>query len=48
MSETAIFGPILTGFSFFAAENRFNMRMFPYKLPVIDKINAVKDADSRN
>jgi len=33
--KTAILGPILTGLSFFAAENRFNMGMLQYKLPLI-------------
>jgi len=28
-------GPILTGLSFFSTENRFNIRMLKYKLPLI-------------
>jgi len=33
--KTTILGPILTGIVFFAAENRFNMGMFQYTLPLI-------------
>jgi len=33
-------GPILTGLSFFATENRFNMEMIKYKLPLIVMVAA--------
>ena len=33
-------GPILTGLAFFATENRFNMEMLKYKLPLIVMVAA--------